>query len=127
MTTTALYDPHILINDEQIVFKPNSVTVVSGLGEVKVEALSSGGGFVETVHTEDVSTKISKLKAMLSNTDENQEKIRTWKTLVGQNKITISEGEFHSSLRQVSMINDPESQFKSESEIEIEFNGSPAV
>lgn len=126
-TPKVLYNPEIVINNGQIVFKPNTVTFVLGKGETKVEALSAGGGFVETAHSVDVSTKISKFKVMVETTDENITLIRQWKEIIGNMSITISDEEFHITFRNVSMINDPEIQVKSEPEIEVELHGDPAI
>ena len=127
MAVIALFDPEININNRQIVFKPNSVTIVLGKGESKQEALSAGNGFVESAYSEDVSTKISKIKAMLESTTENIELFRGWKSALNILSITIHDRDFTGSFRNMAMVNDPEVQLKSEPEIEIEFHGDQII
>jgi hypothetical protein len=125
--TTQLFNPEIVIQNKKIVFKANSFKLKLGQGEIKVEALSGGGGYIETAHTEDVSTKVSEFSGMLSSTTENYEFCRQLKQLVGGISITISEGDFHASLRNMSLVNDPELQFKTEPEVEFQFKGDPVL
>lgn len=123
----ALYNPTIIINNRQIVFKPNSVTITLGKGESKQEALSGGAGFIEMAYSEDVSTKIGKLKGMLESTTENIELVRVWKELLNGLTITITDRNFTGTFRFMAMINDPEFQMKSEPEVEVEFHGAPIL
>jgi hypothetical protein len=127
MAEIALFDPQIIINNRQMVFKPNSVTITLGKGESKVEALSAGGGFIETAYSEDVSTKISKIKGMLETTGESIGLVRGWKESLNMMSITIHDREFNGSFRNMAMVNDPEIQMKSEPSIEVEFQGDPII
>jgi len=124
---TTLYNPKVIINNKQIYFKPNSVTTVDGLGETSVEALSAGGGSITTAHSEDVSTKVSVVKAKLDNTTENAELIRGWKTLIGANFITVQEKDYRGVFFHMSLTTDPEKEFKNLPEVEVEFKGDVAL
>jgi hypothetical protein len=122
-----LFDPTIVIDNRHITFKPNTVKLKLGKGEIKVSALSGGAGFIETVHSEDVSTKINELTAMIANRPESAELVRQWKERIGLIKITISQNDYSISLRNCSLTNDPEFTFKPDSEVEIKFQGDPAL
>ena len=55
----ALSVPGITVNNVPIAIVPNSFKYRKGAGETKVRAASTGGGGVNSIHTEDAETKVS--------------------------------------------------------------------
>jgi hypothetical protein len=123
-----LYDPTVIINNRRYYFKPNTVTVISGLGEVTVTALSAGGGAVDTAHSEDVSTKVGHIKGTVDLNKTNDEDIKALKALpLGSVVVKITEADYQESFVKCSVSNDPEKAFKVDSEMPIEIKGNPGL
>lgn len=123
-----LYNPDIVINNQKIVFRANSVEITEGKGEAKVEALSGGAGIVVTGHSEDVSTKIGKVKFIMYVNDKTREEVRTWKSLpLASINISVSERDSHFTFRHMTMTTDPSLMLNSAPEVEVEFQGDPAI
>ena len=123
----ALYNPIIVINNEKLFFKPNTLELTLGMSEIKVEAYTAGGGITETVHSEDLTTKFSILKGTVTNTESNMTLLESLKEFIGIITIRISEKTFSKVLAQCSFITNPAFQFQSEPATEIEFHGNPAL
>jgi hypothetical protein len=124
----SLYDPTVIINNRRYYFKPNTFSYIGGLGETTVTALSAGGGAVDTAHSVDVSTKVSHVKGTL---DLNRTEVENVEALAALPKgfivIKVTEGDFSKTFVKMSLTNDPENMFKSDSEMAIEFKGNPAL
>ena len=54
-----LANPQVIINNSVRDVFPDSFKFKDGSGEIKVRALSAGGGSADAVHTTDITTKIS--------------------------------------------------------------------
>ena len=60
MANIAISAPSVIINDVPRQIVPNTLSVTTGLGEIKVRAASGGGNSVTTIHTIDAETLIGK-------------------------------------------------------------------
>lgn len=123
-----LSNPTVKINNVIVAPCPNSVTVVEGQGETTVEGISLGGGLTGVTVSENIETKVSKIKMEFPNTTENKELKRTWKSVdlnIG-NTISITEDDFHIVVAGAVVKNDPEMKFSADGKIDVEFHGAPA-
>lgn len=122
-----LATPTLEINDRTVAYKPNSLTIKGGQGDLNVRFQTSGGGLGEEVVTEDAESKISMVKVTLLSEKDNldfiNEFIRQSRTLAGVT-IRISDEGFSRSFRNMRLISDPEVGFGSEGEVELEFSGT---
>jgi len=118
----------VIVNNVPVAIMPNSLKIVDGSGEIKVRAMSAGGGAIETVHTEDVESKIGKISFELAVTDENRAISRLWKANIGSNVIVVvQEGLNPIVLQTASMVNDPEWEATADGKASIEFQGNPTA
>lgn len=123
---TALSVPGISVNNAPILIVPNSFKSVLGKGETKVRAASSGGGGVQSIHTEDAEGKIGKMSWEMYNTPDNQKSINSWKENLGQNFISAAQsGISPLSGQHMSMINDPDFEGSADGKVIVEFCGDP--
>ena len=121
--------PTVKINNVTVTPKANSVSIASGTGEKTVKGVSSGGGFVDVAVSEDVETKIGKIKMSFYTTQENMELVRGWQSTdisIG-NVISVTEDDFHAVLTGGVIINDPEMMIGVDESFEVEFHGRPTI
>jgi len=123
----ALARPSIIINNTPIQVVPNTTVYTEGKGEQNVRTQSAGGGSVEIVVSENVETNISKVNFSIMPTPENIEAARGWKSNPGANAINIVSGEFNRSITSATLTNDYEVNLGSDTTIDLEFMGAPAV
>lgn len=123
-------DPILLINDQPVLVEPNSVKATLGFGETKTSSCSRGGGNVVTVVSEDVTTKVGKLKFEMPNTVGNITAGKGWKQNTGSNFIELSGSAggktFTAYIQTASVDNDPEFEFGVDGKTSIEMSGAPA-
>jgi len=91
MAKRVLSVPQVLINDEVITIVPNSFTYDAGEPEINVRASSIGNGEVESVHTENAESAISKVSFDVFLDTALDSKVATWKLSVGTNTVKALE------------------------------------
>ncbi|MGD9276251.1 MAG: hypothetical protein PVJ67_03710 [Candidatus Pacearchaeota archaeon] len=119
-----LSNPTIRIDNIVIVPKANTTMINNGFGEKKVTGISSGGGTSGIAVSEDVSTRIGKIKFALFTTPQNLEYLRTWQSVdiaVGVS-ISVSEGTFSVSGQNCVVINNPDANIGVDESFEVEFH-----
>jgi hypothetical protein len=128
MGSIVISTPSVIINNEVILIKPNSLKYTSGLGEFKVRTESAGGGEVQTVAAKDVSTQIGKLSFSLEPTTENANLVRGWKSNFNNNAIEVvdTDSGFTGTFTNAVLVNDPEMALSSDGEISVEWQSDPA-
>lgn len=123
-------DPVLLINDQSVLVEPNSVKLVLGYGETKTSSCSRGGGNVVTVVSEDVTTKVGKIKFESPNTVDSIKAGKGWKGNPGGNFVELSGSaggkNFTAYIQAVSVDNDPEFEFGVDGKTSYEMSGAPA-
>lgn len=87
----ALSVPQVTINNENFRIVPNSLVYDGGEGEINVRAASGGGNNIESIHTVNAETKISKVMFDVYLTAELDANIARWKEQVGTNSVGFSE------------------------------------
>ncbi|MCK5591363.1 MAG: hypothetical protein KAI72_05355 [Candidatus Pacebacteria bacterium] len=118
-------DPQVRINNETFQVVPNSIKGTLGLGESIVKAQSAGGGNVQVVYSENVESKLGKVTLSVFVTQDKIESVKSLKGNMNTNYISITSSGFALTMRQATLINDPEINFSNEGEIELEFQGLP--
>ena len=127
MALVKLSNPTVVVNNGSVAVVPNSVSYTEGFGEQEIKVQSAGGGSVQTVLSTNVETNCSMVKFSLHNTAENIDLIRTWKTNLNNNVISITGEGLTRSFANAALINDYEVALGSDSTIDVEFKGDAAV
>lgn len=121
-----LSNPTVVANNNPTAIIPNSFGYTEGLGEQTVRTQSTGGGSVEQVSSEDVTTRKSKFKFEMLNTADNIDLARTWKRNGNQNVFSVSEDSFSRTFTNAIIVNDYEVTLASDGNIALEFESSAA-
>lgn len=124
---TALATPQLIVNDIVFLIKPNSLSYTEGFGERKVRVKSAGGGSKVIVVTRDLESEYSMVKFTAFTEDVSIETIRGWQEKLAANTIRFSDAGLQRAVTQAIVTNDPEINFGVDGEIDIEFQGNPAV
>lgn len=123
-------DPALSINNESVLVEPNSVKIILGYGETKTSSCSRGGGNIVTVVSEDVTTKVGKVKFECPNTINTIKAGKGWKGNPGGNFIELSGSAggktFTAYIQSASVDNDPEFEFGVDGKTSYEMSGAPA-
>lgn len=126
-----LTDATLIINNEVVGIKPNSLSMTEGLGEADSRPQSVGGGRIEQVYSINLETAMSVVKFALRSTVENVALLRSWKTNRNQNVIQVvasnSDGDLSRTVTQALVSNDPEIPFGSDADIEVEMKGNSTI
>jgi hypothetical protein len=122
-----LANPTVEVNNGVIGIIPNSLSYKRGKGDVSVRPQSAGGNSIEIIRTENAETKKSMVKFSLYNTKANRDLITAWQDLVDGAAIRLSDGDFIESFRSMFIINDPEMNLGADGNVEVTFEGQPAV
>lgn len=122
----------VVVNNEPVAIVPNSVTFTEGLGEQTMRASSSGGGAVDQVYAEDVTTNFSKVKFELYNDIDSIELARSWKANRNRNTVSISgktpDGKTISrTFQSAAILDDYEVELGSDTTFSLDFKSKPAV
>lgn len=127
MTLRSLSNPTVEVNDQPIAIIPNSLSFKKGQGDKTVKPQSAGGNAIETVISEDATTKKSMVKFKLTNTKENFDLKDSVTTNISGSTIRLSEGELVVSFRGMVVTTEPELMIGADGELEIEFEGMPVL
>lgn len=123
---SALSVPGIVVNNVPIKIVPNSFKFKMGKGEINVRAASSGGGGVESVHTEDAEDKIGMMSWSMYVDEETIKLVAGWKSNIGTNFIAAQQPNTAPlSGSKMSMTNDPDFEASADGVVEIIFKGNP--
>jgi|TARA_R110002096_G_scaffold157101_7_gene321904 hypothetical protein len=85
-----LTDATITVNDSPVAVMPDSVTFTEGLGEQTMRAASTGGGNVEVIYSNDLSTGFATIKFDMPSVIEYIEEVKNWKQAGNSNTVSIS-------------------------------------
>lgn len=124
-----LSNPTVIINDQVVAIKPDSLTFKLGRGDMKQRSQSAGGSSIQIVSTEDATTKVGMVKFTLLNTGSNFALIRQWldasRTDAGVT-IRLSDSDTTESFAGMKIITEPDLKTGSDGEAEVDFQGNPA-
>jgi len=124
---SALSVPAVIVNDATVGIKPNSLSYTEGDPERKKRTASFGGSVVETVTTEDITTRYSMMKFTLLTTSENISLHKSWQSRKDNNTVGWIEEGISRTITNAAIVNKPEINPGFEGEFEIEFQGDPAI
>lgn len=126
-----LSDPTVMVNNEVIAVKPNSVKFTEGLGEQNIRAASAGGGQVVQVYSHNIESNFSRVMFEIHPSTENIELARQWKQNRNQNLIQIQgrtpEGDISRTFQQAALLSDYEVELGSDTDISLEFTSDAAI
>lgn len=122
-----LVDPSIIIDNIVVGYVPNSIHFTEGFGHQKLRIQTGGGGARQQILADDVSKKFSKLKFKMEPTAENINFLRSIKANFDGHVITISDVNMTRTITGAIIINDYEVKIGTDAEIELEFEGNPAI
>ena len=122
----ALSNPVVEISNVIVDVVANSVSYKGGRGDKTVKSQLSGG-IATPVTTVDASTKIGMVKMKMLSTKANIDKIEAWLASNSGLAIGLSEGAFNKNFSNMTITNDPELALGVDSEIELDWQGSPAA
>ncbi len=127
-----LSDMTVEVNNEALAIIPNTLVYNDGFGEQKVRAMSTGGGGVELVYSNDIESNIGKCNFEIASTPDNAALVRQFKVNLNTNGIRIygstSDGKtLTRTFTQAALVNDPEIAIGSETTISLEFMANPAI
>jgi len=123
----ALSNPTIVVNNLATPIVPNSFTFTEGLGEQTIRTQSAGGGSVQTVFSNNVETNKSMVKFSLYNTADNIDLIKLWKQNGDANAISVTGEGLNRSFSGAALISNYEVNLGSDTTIDVEFEGQPAI
>lgn len=126
MADKTLSNPTVEVNDVILAIIPNSLSYKVGSGNKSVKPQSAGGNSIEIVVTEDAETKISMVKFKLRNTATNLQLVKDWGILFSST-IKMYEDQISESFRDMVITNEPERSIGADGELEIEWEGAPAL
>lgn len=130
--TAVLSAPTVIVNNVTIPIKPNSLNFTYGLGENQVRVQSGGGGTLQAVYANDVSTRLSMIQWEMESTIANTELLREWKQNSASgitNNIRVIDqttGETF-SFNNCVIENDPEINFGVDGMFSLEWKGDPVT
>lgn len=124
---TQISDPSVLVNNVAVAIVPNSCTFDEGFGEQKVTVQSAGGGQLQQVFANDVSTNLGSVKFSLAATVANIALARSWKANQNRNVISITssvaDGTLTRTFTNAAICNNYEIPLSADGVIELEFKG----
>lgn len=127
---TQLNDIVVLINNQQIAYTPDSLEWSDGFGEYNIRNAVVGGGQTEQIFSQDLATKIGKVKFSMPSTAENEQLKRDWKVNNNNNVVELI-GAPGTNLAKVftsaAVGPDPTTSAATDGNIEIEFMSNPAT
>jgi len=122
-------DITILVNDVVIAYTADSLSAKDGFGDYVIRNAIVGGGQTEQVFSKDLATKIGMVKFSMPTTVENEAFKREWKSNDNNNVVELvgpNGSGFTKIFTLAAILEDPESNFASDGNIEVEFNSNPA-
>lgn len=132
-STKIISAPYVAIDGQPIGVQPNSVSYTLGKGEQSVKAVSLGGGATTTIYSDNVDTKISKLKFKLYSSIDAQNLLKIWgnkgnSLLVQVAGIDEVSGQTLSlTFQKSAFVTDPEIALKESGDAEIEMHSEPVI
>lgn len=122
--------PSILLNNQLIMIKPNSLVVHDGRGERSVQTQSAGNGVVDTVIGINAETLIGKVEFEIMNTSQNVELAMATRDNLSANTLVVQYNDGTSkslSYTNMTVTNDPDYSLTQDGTIKLEFQGDKPV
>jgi hypothetical protein len=125
MAEKIISNPQVLVNDELILFVPNSLKYIKNTAKTNVKSLTGGGNSVITVHSKDISEATGKVTFSIKATSRSIELLDIWANNTAENVIEISSsnGDIALAFTGMSLEEIPDLEFGADAEIEVTFLG----
>ncbi len=120
-------NPVVKLNGETISIVPNSLAYKLGTGDKVIRAVSSGGGAITPVTTDNVETKLGMIKFAVPNTADGALIARTVADNGEANEFQISDEDLQVSFTNMSLMTEPERPLSQDGAFELEFQGPPGT
>ena len=131
MNQSVLSNPAIIVNNQAIGFKANSLSIKMGKGEKSVKGVSLGGGLSEIAVSDNIEDRVGMAKFSLYTSKENMDLFNIWKNVLNSSgntiKITDEQNGFTATLPRAVVTNDPDMNFGVDECFEVEFKGEVFV
>lgn len=125
--TRLLSNAKLVINNKAIQYEPNSLVIRAGRANRMVHAVTTGGGNVQVVSGEDISTKKGYCKFTIRPTAEMIKELKGWQNNGDANAIDVIQDDYSASIQYASVITDPDLSLGADTTVDVEFEGMPAV
>ena len=125
-----IVDATLFVNNEQIVYNPNSMTYKEGAGEQSLKPQSIGGGAVLNLFSNNLETNFGMVKFDMAPTVDNITLARKWKKNGNLNVVQFftdnADGSVKKTFTGAALIEDYEVAFGQDATISIVFHSNPA-
>lgn len=127
MTQTVLSNLTLRVNNRTVGYKPNTLSFVTGRGEISTKGVSVGAGISDISVSENVETFVGKIKFELYTTAENEDLFKEWKeaAIAVGNVVKIFGTAFTGTMTSATVKNDPDMKTGVDESFEVEFEGKP--
>lgn len=126
-----LTDAAVIVNNESVGVKPNSVEFDEGRGEQKIRPVSIGEGKTEQVFANDLETNVAMVKFAIPSTVENIALALGWKNNKNRNVIQLAgrtdDGTMTRTFTQAALTANYKIPIGTEADIELEFMANPPI
>jgi len=127
MAQKIITNAQIHINDELILFVPNSLKYIKNTAKTEISSLTAGGNSVISVHSLDISEAVGQVKFSIKATDRSIELLDEWSSKTAENVIELSSlnGVIAVAFTGMSLEEVPDMELGAKAEIEVIFKGDP--
>jgi len=127
MAEKIISNPQIVINDELILFVPDSLKYTKNTAKTVVKSLTAGGTSVITVHSQDITESMSSVEFDIKATSRTIDLLDYWGGSIAENVIEISSanGDIALAFTGMSLEEIPNLEFGADAKITVKFVGDP--
>lgn len=131
MAKIVLSNPTIRVNNVTVGFKPNSLVIRLGKGEISVKGVSIGGGLSDIAKSENIEDRVGMIKFSTYSTNVDIDLLNIWKSIdisIGNIiKVVNGNGDFTATMSGAVIANDPDIPIGVDEAFEIDFQGLPII
>lgn len=127
MDSIAISSPTLVVNNQVVDVVPNSIKFTEGKGEQSVRPASNGGASVKNIYSDNIEMKKSMVSFAVYPTNEIIDLLRTWKSNINANAIVIASSSFTRTIVRAALISNYEVPLGADTQIDLDFEGDPAV
>lgn len=115
-------------NNEVVAYTASTIKPTHGKGEFTMRNAALGGGQTELIFSVDIQTKFGGLKFSLPCTDTSVALVDLWKDNKNDNVFEVigNDVDYNRIFTQAAVMNDPEFDFSTEGDVEVEIKSNPA-
>ena len=121
---------NLVINNDLVAYKGNTIKLKRGTGEKKVRNAVIGGNQGVPISSSDLTTRKGMIVFSLPTTIESAALVEGWASNDGRNVVQLIDAEgsnYSETLTGATLINEPEFNYNDDGSVEIEFEGSQII